>query len=236
MLRRDFSRLFALVYPPRCYVCGCLLDTPFQDMCIGCRNDIPMTYYWQREDNPVKAHFDGLARIEHGSAFIYFSRHSHWQRALHTFKYQKMWRTGYALARWYGSELKASGLYDDIDMVVPIPLHTIKLLKRGYNQSTYIAEGVARELGVEYRTHLLRRTRNNPSQALNRGGNRWKNAESLFAVRNKKALAGRHILLVDDVLTSGATLCSCINAIHKAVPDCKISVATLYVASNDIER
>lgn len=206
-----------------------------QGFCAKCRLDIPLTDFAYFEENPVKEHLDGLARIEQASAFIYYNRNSHWQRAIHRFKYQGFWRIGYNLARWYGTSLKDSGLYDDVDMVLPIPLHYVKLFNRGYNQSTYIAEGIAKELGVKYSSHLLRRVRNNPSQARNSGSDRWRNAESLFGVRNREALKGKHILLVDDVLTSGATLCSCINAIHEAVPDCRISVAALAVSRNIIK-
>lgn len=195
-----------------------------------CRYNIPTTNYWVEEENPVKEHFDGLVPIHQASSFIFYSTHSPWREAIHKFKYRHAWRIAYNMARWYGSELKASGLYDDIDMVIPIPLHYKKILRRGYNQSTYIAEGIARELGVEYNSHLLRRTRNNPPQARNRATERWENVEDIFAVRNVAKLRGKHILLVDDVLTTGATITSCIGSILKAVPDCRVSVATLAVA------
>jgi ComF family protein len=131
--------------------------------------------------------------------------------------------------------LKSSGLYDDVDIVVPIPLHYKKLLKRSYNQSTYIAEGIARELGIDYNSHLLYRRRNNPPQARNKASQRWQNVEELFAVRNAKRLQGKHILIVDDVLTTGATICSCVEAILRVAPDCRVSVATLAV-TRSIER
>lgn len=135
------------------------------------------------------------------------------------------------MGRQYGAELKSGGLYDDVDAVVPVPLHYRKLLHRGYNQSTYIARGIASELGVKADTGLLRRRRNNPSQARKMHAERWDNVEDLFAVRRSaERLRGRHILLVDDVFTTGATVVACIEALHRAMPECRISVAALAVS------
>lgn len=135
------------------------------------------------------------------------------------------------LGRHYGAELKEGGLYDDIDAVVPVPLHYRKLMKRGYNQSTYIARGIARELNTRVDTRLLRRKRNNPSQAQTIHTERWDNVNDLFEVRRQaEYLRGKHILLVDDVFTTGATVISCIEALHRAMPDCRISVAALAVS------
>ncbi len=126
--------------------------------------------------------------------------------------------------------MKSSGLYDDIDLVVPVPLHYRKQLRRGYNQSTYLAEGIARELGVAVDGRALRRSRNNPSQVRRMHSERWEGVGGLFEVRHKERLAGRSILLVDDVFTTGATMTACIEAIRRAAPDCRISAAVLAVS------
>ena len=136
------------------------------------------------------------------------------------------------MGRWYGAELKASGLYNDVDVIVPVPLHPFKLLKRGYNQSTYLAEGIAKSMGIDVDTRAARRIRNNPSQARRGARDRWDNVDELFRIIRPERLRGKHILVVDDVLTSGATLTTFLKEIMRAVPDCRISVATLAVTKH----
>ena len=126
------------------------------------------------------------------------------------------------------------GLYDDVEVVVPVPLHLRKRLKRGYNQSEYLAEGIAAELGVGVDRRSVVRRRNNPSQALSRKSDRWANVEGVFGVRHPERLAGRHILLVDDVFTTGATIVSCAETILRSVPGCRISIAALAVSEHEL--
>ena len=151
---------------------------------------------------------------------------------IHRFKYSGEWQIAYNMGRWYGAELKASGLYDDIDVVIPVPLHPFKLLKRGYNQSTYLAEGMAKAMGATIDTRAARRIRNNPSQARRGARDRWENVDELFRIVRPERLHGKHILVVDDVLTSGATLTTFLKEIISTVPDCRISVATLAVSKH----
>jgi ComF family protein len=148
---------------------------------------------------------------------------------VHRFKYGGEWNIAESMGRWYGAELRESGLYDDVDVVIPVPLHPLKTLRRGYNQSRYIGAGIARELGVELCTDAVVRRRNNPSQARLKRGERWESVDNLFRVTKPERLRGKHILIVDDVLTTGATLYNCMLAIHTALPDARISFATLAV-------
>jgi len=129
------------------------------------------------------------------------------------------------MGAWYGGELAAGGLYAGVDVVVPVPLHLRKRLHRGYNQAEYIARGIAESLGVPVDVHSVRRHRHNPSQALKEHRQRWENVRGIFSVRRPGRLCGKHILLVDDVLTTGATVTSCAEAILAAVPDVRISIA-----------
>ena len=229
MLRNALRAIGSLLFPSGCIVCGEHVTASMHGICTRCRYDIPLTNYWTNHDNPVKELFAGKVPIVEGSSFFFFSGHSLWRTLIHRFKYGGRWRIAYEMGRWYGSELKASGLYDDIDVVVPVPLHWRKLLSRGYNQSTYLAEGIAHSMSVGVDSHTLRRHRNNPSQARRKGSDRWQNVEDLFSVRNPHRLKDKHILIVDDVLTSGATLSSAISALLDATPNCRISVATLAV-------
>ena len=146
------------------------------------------------------------------------------------FKYRGAWRTARAMGEWYGRCLKESGLYDDVEVVVPLPLHPVKRCRRGYNQSEYIAEGIAAQLGVEVDRRSVRRKRNTESQALKARRDRARNVEDAFAVVRPGRLAGRHVLLVDDVFTTGSTMLSCAGEILRSAPGCRISIAALAVS------
>lgn len=232
MLYSAYRTLRSLLFPQECIVCGEHVDDAMHNICMQCRLNTPLTYYWLKEQNPVKEKFDGVVPIVHGSSFIFYAKGSIWQDMVHRFKYGDMWRTSIIMGRWYGAELKASGLYDDIDVIVPVPLHPIKLLKRGYNQSTYLAEGIAQTLGVTVDTRSVRRIRNNPSQARRGARDRWDNVDNIFTVTNSERLCGKHILVVDDVLTSGATLTTLLTTLSNAIPNCRISIATLAVTTH----
>ena len=168
------------------------------------------------------------------SGFLFFVRASGWRRLIHGFKYRGAWRTAREMGAWYGRYLRESGLYDDVEVVVPLPLHPFKRCRRGYNQSEYIAEGIAAQLGVEVDRRSVSRVRNTASQALKPRRERAGNVEDAFAVRRPERLAGRHVLLVDDVMTTGSTLLSCASAILRDAPGCRISIAALAVSQREL--
>lgn len=230
ILSEYLSDLEALFFPPRCPVCGEPMPEGTRLVCTRCRMDAPLTGYWREADNPMARRLWGLMPVEHASALFYYGAESGWRRLVHRFKYRGAWRLARDAGRWYGAELSASGLYGDVDAVVPVPLHPFKLLRRGYNQSEYLAEGIAAELGVPLDVRSVVRVRNNPSQALTPRRERGRNVEGIFAVRRAERLAGCHVLLVDDVFTTGETLRSCGEAIRAAVPDCRLSIAALAVS------
>lgn len=232
MLIDAYRAIRSLLFTESCMICGEHVDVSMHSICPKCRYDIPTTNFLSTAENPVKERISTFVPIVHGSSFIFYSGNSIWRTMIHKFKYGGKWQIAYNMGRWYGAELKTSGLYDDIDVVIPIPLHPLKTIKRGYNQSTYLAEGIAKELGVSIDTRSTRRVRNNPAQARNHRQERWTNAEDLFKVKHPQKLNGKHILVVDDVLTTGATLISFIRALQSAMPECRISVATLAVTQH----
>ena len=230
VLRRVLGDLGSLIYDDGCIICGRSMGGELGSICLKCRFEMPTTRYLYTSNNPVKEHFEMIAPIVEASSYLYFKTDDKWRKMIHRLKYRGEWRLGVTFGEMYGAELKASGLYDDIDFVVPVPLHIMKYLKRKYNQSEYIAEGIAKELGVTVDRGTLYRRRNNPSQTRQHVSDRWLNVNDLFAVRNPEQFRDKHILLVDDVLTTGATLSACLYALHRDVPTCRISIATLAVA------
>ena len=204
----------SLLFPPRCAVCGEPLTRGERTVCTLCRATAPLTGYWREADNPVVRRCWGMVPVCQASGFLFFVRASGWRRLIHGFKYRGAWRTAREMGAWYGRYLRESGLYDDVEVVVPLPLHPFKRCRRGYNQSEYIAEGIAAQLGVEVDRRSVRRKRNTESRP--------------------ERLAGRHVLLVDDVMTTGSTLLSCASAILRDAPGCRISIAALAVSQREL--
>lgn len=230
MLYDAYEALRSLFFRSECMACGCSVIKEMRGLCPKCRYDIPLTYYWLEEDNVLRKRLNTIAPIVHASAFMFYRDGSVWRRLIHRFKYSGEWQLAYNMGLYYGAELKASGLYSDVDVVVPVPLHAIKTMRRGYNQSTYLAEGIAKGLGVDICTRAIKRQRNNPSQTSRTTNDRWRNVDDIFCVCRPNKLKDRHILLVDDVLTTGATMSACVTAIHAALPDARVSIAALAAA------
>ena len=220
-LARDVA---SLLFPARCAVCGEPLARGERTVCTFCRATAPLTGYWNEADNPVARKCWGLVPVERASGFLFFVHASGWRRLIH----------GFEMGAWYGRHLRESGLYDDVEVVVPLPLHAFKRCRRGYNQSEYLAEGIAAQLGVGVDRRSVRRTRNTPSQALRPRRERARNVEGAFAVRRPERLAGRHVLLVDDVMTTGNTLLACAAEILRAAPGSRVSIAAFAVSRHEM--
>ena len=230
-LRSAAEYALRLLFPPVCPVCGERLGRGERFVCTACRYRIPTTGFWLSDDNVMAQRLWGEVPARYVSAFFWYIDGSEWQRFVRRFKYSGRWSFGYEAGIWYGGELARSGKYGDVDVVVPVPLHWIKRMQRGYNQSEHLAEGIARSLGCRTEAHAVRRIRNNPSQTRRSRNERWHNVEGIFRVVRPERLRGRHILLVDDVFTTGATVISCAEAITNACAgEVTISVATLAVS------
>ena len=233
MLRRIIADIVALLFPRECAVCGQPLAEGEDAVCTACRFRIPMTGFVEVDDNPMKERLSALVPVTHASGLFYFVAESDWRRTIHDFKYYGRWGHARNLGVWYGHILSRSGLYDDVDMVIPVPLHMRKRMSRGYNQSDYIADGIASIMGVEVDHRALVRRVDNESQTRHSRNERWGNVEGIFQVRKPERLAGKHLLLVDDVFTTGATIISCCDAIFASCEGVSVSVAVLSVSQKE---
>ena len=225
---RDVASLFL---PRTCLACGRVLLENESCVCLACRYNMPITDFAKRSDNVVKQLFDNMLPVEAAMAMYWFVAGTEWQRIIHNFKYHGRWFFAQKMGEWLGEELLESGNFEGVDLVIPVPLHYRRRLMRGYNQSEQLALGVGRKMGVKCDFRSVRRRSYNESQTSKSRSERWDNVEEIFEVRDAQRLRGRHILLVDDVLTTGATISSCAMAILRACDgDVRISIATLAVS------
>lgn len=229
----DISGLFA---PALCHACRRTLGDGERLLCTACRIGIPLTGYPAAVDNPVAQKFWGLIPIVNASSLYFYSPSGSYHGLVHDFKYRGAWRAASDAGHWLGASLRESGLYDGVEVVVPVPLHVRKFLRRGYNQSRYIAQGVAAELGCGCDHRSVARVVHTQSQTSKNRRERWENVEAAFAVRDAESLRGRHVLIVDDVLTTGATIVSLAQALLMATGhDVRISIATLAVSKANLK-
>lgn len=196
-------------------------------LCVRCQADLPRVRTVSFEENDIARIFWGLVSIEKGISFFHYTPHSPHSRILFELKYHNHPEVGKTMGRIMAEELKATSFFDGIDLIVPIPLSRKKEQQRGYNQSDWIAWGISETTGIPTDTTSVVRTKSNPSQTTLDHRQRRENVRDIFAVRHPENLEGRHILLVDDVITTGATMLSCAETIARA---CRVRFSVLSLA------
>lgn len=228
----SMSDTIGLFYPDLCVSCGILLVRGEENFCLICRNSLPETHFHIDPHNPVFRHFWGRVNLQHAASLYYFAKGSRVQHMMHELKYNGKKEIGEALGKMYGTQLLDSFYYQHIDLVVPVPLHPEKQFKRGYNQSEMFARGLATSMNIPCKPNALKRLDNTASQTRKGRYERWENVEEVFACHEPQKIVGKHILLVDDVVTTGATLESCAQALLLAGENTSVSAVTIACAEH----
>ncbi|GAB3931289.1 ComF family protein [Mucilaginibacter myungsuensis] len=228
-LRRYWSDFVALLFPELCYACNNSLVAHEDLICTECLYNLPYTDFHHQPDNIVAKQFWGKVKLDGAYALCYFTKGGKVQQLVHSLKYRNAPQIGNKLGALAGQRMAESTHFKHFDAVIPVPLHKSRLRKRGYNQSRHFAEGIAEALGTVVSINDLIRTKATQTQTHKTRFERSANMKEVFAVKDVSALTNKHVLLVDDVVTTGATLESCANVLL-AIPGLKLSIATIAYA------
>jgi ComF family protein len=221
----DFVNLF---YPHLCILCQNLLIENERHICLDCLYNLPETNYHTNKGNPVRALFAGFPQVNEATAFLFFEEDGIAQHLIHSFKYYGNQSLAEFLGRVAAIKLKEYGFFASVDTIIPVPLHPKKERKRGYNQSGLIANGISSIYGCNTDLTTIKRVENTQSQTRKSVYERHVNADKIFQLTHTENLIGKHILLVDDVITTGATTSACIETLSE-IPEIKISIFSLAI-------
>jgi ComF family protein len=215
-----------LFFPYTCCGCGSDLLSEKTLFCIHCLASLPVTQFEYFSANPIEKIFWGRVRIHSAAAHFYFTSGSQVQHSLHLLKYKGRKEIGIYFGRRMGETLKLAGRFNDCEIIIPLPLFATREKKRGYNQASLIANGISQKLKIPVLNDVVSRIKKTETQTHKSRIQRWKNMESTFEVRDSLKISGKHVLLVDDVITTGASLEACAEVLLKC-PGVKVSIACL---------
>lgn len=220
------KNLINLLFPKLCAGCNSLLLQNEVLICTNCRHDLPLTQHHLMNNNYIAKKFYGIIPIEFCSAMLYFHKDGIVQNLIHHLKYKNRPEIGTILGNWYVNDIREIAKDQKFTTIIPVPLHKKRLKERGYNQITTFCEALSQNLGIEINNQLLYRKMYSKTQTKKSKEARSEITNTLFDVSFTSAHHGKHFLLVDDVITSGATLEACARALLK-IPDVKISILTI---------
>lgn len=229
-IKNYFTDFVDLFYPNVCLACSQKLVADEEVVCFKCESELPQTEHWNNPENPLMKRFWGRVNLQGAVALYQFQKGELVQHLLHQLKYRNRTDVGLYLGKTIGHLLKdEQSAIKDIDLVVPVPLHWKKFQKRGYNQCDSFAEGIATVLDIPWTSTALERMQENISQTKINRFDRYSNVAEIFGVANGDELKNKHVLLVDDVVTTGATAEACMQTIL-SVEGVRVSFASIAVA------
>ena len=223
--------LLHLIYPDLCAGCGTDLVGTKELICLECMESLPLTNFHLYQNNPVEKIFAGRLPVRAASAYVYFTKQSAMQHILHQIKYKNNKELGYYFGRKMGMALRQSAFYDDVNALVPLPLYFKREKRRGYNQAKLICEGMAEVMSIPVMDQVVQRKSASETQTSKNRKERWENINGKFLLTGAEAIAQKYILLVDDVVTTGATLEACGIELLKA-PHLDLGIVTLAYTSS----
>ena len=220
------SSIFNLFFPKVCAACNSILLTSERVICTVCRHDLPLTNHHLNPQNEMFKKFYGKLDIEFASALLYFQKKGSVQELIHKLKYKGQQEIGATLGNWYAEDLKNLDALKKIDFIIPVPIHKKRLKTRGYNQVTTFCDALSKNLKIPVQELLLVRDKNTQSQTKKNRLNRGEIATEIFSVDGLENFKSKHFLLVDDVVTTGATLESCGRELMK-IEGVKLSIVCI---------
>jgi ComF family protein len=222
-ITQDFLSLF---FPELCAACGTPLYKNESAICTSCIYHLPVTNFHGDPTNKFCKQLWGRFNFKHASSFVFFRKGDRVQNIIHQLKYNKRPEVGFRMGQLYGTVLKDCKIWDNPDLIVPVPLHPTRLKQRGYNQSESFADGIASVLSVPVINDILIRREYTKTQTQKSRFGRYENLRSAFLCRQPEAFANKHILIVDDVMTTGATIEACCLTLSE-IENLEISISTI---------
>lgn len=229
-IKTTFHNISHLFFPQLCLGCGNDTVQNNEPICIECLYQLPATNFEQIKDNMVTKALSGRVSFTQACALYYFTKKSILQSLIFQLKYKQQSNVGLALGKLMGQKLIQSKLYETVDLLIPLPLHPKKLHKRGYNQAQLLCQGIQTVWNKPILHNAVTRQHNTKTQTKKSRINRWENMQGVFKIKNERALIGKHILLVDDIMTTGASIESFYQAVQN-ISNIKISICTLAYTS-----
>lgn len=220
---QSFLHLF---FPHTCCGCGTDLVSEHRLFCFWCQASMPLTRFEYFPANPIEKIFWGRSEIQAAAAHLFFTGGSSIQHSLHKLKYKGKKEIGIYFGQQMGNTLKLSGRFSNCEIIIPLPLFPDREKKRGYNQAGIIARGISEQLKIPVESDAVFRVKKTETQTRKSRVERWRNMESTFKVLDPAAISGKHILLVDDVITTGASLEACARVLLD-IPGIQLSIACL---------
>ncbi len=224
-----FNHFLSLFYPKLCVVCQAPLTINEDYCCLHCLLRLPRTNYHRCPDNSASDKFLGKVPLQKVSSYLFYNKGGICQQLVAEIKYKGNRQFGEWMGTYLAKDMQASGFFQDVDYIVPVPLHKKKQKARGFNQSEALAIGIASVTGIPIDTSSLYRKIANPTQTRKSIYERWLNTTSVFGLKNKEMITDKHILLIDDVLTTGSTLEACVHCLLTC-PGTTVSILTLAIA------
>jgi len=219
----------ALLYPRNCVSCGNSLFKHEEQICNYCYLNLPKTNFHKQQRNPVDALFYGRTPLLLASSFYLFTKKGSIQKVLHAIKYGSNKDLAALVGKWYAEDLKTNEIISKADFIIPVPLHSKKFKIRGYNQSEEFARGLSEGLKIVLNTSVLKRKEFTETQTKKSKYERWENVEEVFELISPETFKNKHVVLVDDVITTGATIEACCQLLQQ-IEGIKISVLSIAYA------